>query len=315
MVRPALGGYPVVGGLGPSWCSWMPTGPNLSPTLPFTVHPHAPELFSCPLLPYMFVFLSMMSILRGHVVTLQRTTWSAELSVISQPHWRFLSFLTLHYLLSPEFVGWIIFPFPPVLCLYSLLPSLVSLSPPWRHFVLDVSRCGQWHLCEYHAASVCSASLLGYRRQMHLTDTALSLWKQHLVVFHTVVFESLKVYNSHRVYVDSMFMCTSDRCVSGLTNMFTVVGWGHSTVLRAFSSSTTSSLGLVCTRPEGANRTVDVWSAHLSCHQPHSCSLSPPTGASQADRECGEQGHVPAAHHLQRLQSSQVRGGGCGGVQ
>lgn len=36
------------------------------------------------------------------------------------------------------------------------------------------------------------------------------------------------------------------------------------------------------------------------------CSLSPPTGASQADRGCGEQRYVPAAHHLQRLQSCQV---------
>lgn len=36
-------------------------------------------------------------------------------------------------------------------------------------------------------------------------------------------------------------------------------------------------------------------------------SLSPPTGASQTGRECGEQRYVPAAHHLQRLQGRQVR--------
>lgn len=39
---------------------------------------------------------------------------------------------------------------------------------------------------------------------------------------------------------------------------------------------------------------------------PHICSVSPPTGASQASRERGEQRHVPAAHHLQGLQSRQV---------
>lgn len=38
-----------------------------------------------------------------------------------------------------------------------------------------------------------------------------------------------------------------------------------------------------------------------------SAALPPPTGASQADGECGEQRHVPAAHHLQGLQSCAVR--------
>lgn len=36
-------------------------------------------------------------------------------------------------------------------------------------------------------------------------------------------------------------------------------------------------------------------------------ALSPPTGASQTDGECGEQRHVPAAHYLQGLQSGAVR--------
>lgn len=69
-----------------------------------------------------------------------------------------------------------------------------------------------------------------------------------------------------------------------------------------------SEVEAVCTRPEGGNLFADVLSALTAYHQAERThSLSPPTGASQADRECGEQRYVPAAHHLQRLQSCQVK--------
>lgn len=44
---------------------------------------------------------------------------------------------------------------------------------------------------------------------------------------------------------------------------------------------------------------------HTKAHRTR--SLSPPTGASQIDRERRGQRYVPAAHHLQRLKSSPVR--------
>lgn len=69
-----------------------------------------------------------------------------------------------------------------------------------------------------------------------------------------------------------------------------------------------SEVEAVSTRPEGGNLFADVPSALTSGRKADGThSLSPPTGASQADRECGEQRYVPAAHHLQRLQSCQVR--------
>ena len=37
-----------------------------------------------------------------------------------------------------------------------------------------------------------------------------------------------------------------------------------------------------------------------------SYTLSPPTGASQTDRERGVQGYVPIANHLQGLENRQV---------
>lgn len=101
---------------------WRPTNHSLLSTPPFTTHPR-PKLFSCPLLLSMFVFLSMISIWLGHVLHVIH-------SVIFHLAASLLFFLlTLHLPMSPEsfWFNSFFFPFPPVLCLPSLLLSVCSM--------------------------------------------------------------------------------------------------------------------------------------------------------------------------------------------
>ena len=103
-------------------------------------------LFSCPLLSSLFVFLSMISICWGHVLQVAR---SVIHSVIFHLTVCGVFFLTLPFpFVFYIFWGFNIF-FSHFLLSFVFPPSL-SVCAPWCHCVLDVPRCGQSNLCEYH---------------------------------------------------------------------------------------------------------------------------------------------------------------------
>lgn len=125
---------------------WMPTTNHLSPTPPLhsSLQPLTFKLFSRPLLLPVFVILSMISIWLGHVLQVVHCMIRSVVFIV-WPLWCF-SFLTLHFPVSP-FLGLIAF------CFFHFLLSCVfppSVSVPWCHCVLDLPRCGHWHICEYH---------------------------------------------------------------------------------------------------------------------------------------------------------------------
>lgn len=114
-----------------TWTVWMPAN-NLSPTPPFhnSLQPLTFKLFSCPLLPPVFVFLFMISIWLGHVLQIVH---SVIRSVVFSSRSLFGVYFPFNSSFpNASFLGLIVccfvfFPFPPVLFLPSLLLSLSVL--------------------------------------------------------------------------------------------------------------------------------------------------------------------------------------------
>lgn len=132
-----------------STLNWFPTGQsptwtpaaqrnnhNLSPTPALHNSSPASDLFSCPLLPFVFVFLAMSSMWPGCVLAAARSMSCSVTFHLSTSDVFFPVKSSFPFVSRIFYVNFLNFPLPPVLCFPSLLlsPSLCStVSMCFRH--------------------------------------------------------------------------------------------------------------------------------------------------------------------------------------